>query len=311
MGLIFLFLFFSLESFLYTKAQSPPPPPCDVELLQFALNLEYLEAEFFLFGALGYGLDRVEPELAMGGPPPVGGRQASLSWLVRDIVIQFAYQEVGHLRAIRQAVGAFPRPLLNLSSANFARLMDNALGQPLIPPFDPYISDLNFLIACYLIPYIGLTGYAGTAPYLNSSSIKSLVAGLLAVESGQDAVIRTLLYQTSELRPYPYSITVAELTDAISVLRNRLAHSTNKDHGVVIIPPTLQHGWDQGWTRGNIIDGDNYSVAFSRTPQEILRIVYGSGLEYVTGGFFPAGADGTMAKIYLPGTYATSACPEI
>ncbi|KAG4381390.1 hypothetical protein GLYMA_15G138132v4 [Glycine max] len=29
-------------------------PESDVDLLKFPLNLEYLEAEFFLFGSLGY-----------------------------------------------------------------------------------------------------------------------------------------------------------------------------------------------------------------------------------------------------------------
>ncbi|KAM0962509.1 hypothetical protein ACFX13_022050 [Malus domestica] len=33
----------------------------DVDLLEFPLNLEYLEAEFFLYGAFGHGLDTVDP----------------------------------------------------------------------------------------------------------------------------------------------------------------------------------------------------------------------------------------------------------
>ncbi|PIN18093.1 hypothetical protein CDL12_09239 [Handroanthus impetiginosus] len=70
----------------------------DVDLLEFPLNLEYLEAEFFSWGALGRGLDSIEPNLTMGGPPPVGVRKADLSPLVQDIIAQFAYQEVGHLR---------------------------------------------------------------------------------------------------------------------------------------------------------------------------------------------------------------------
>jgi hypothetical protein len=79
----------------------PTPPPeklTDVELLEFPLNLEYLEAEFFLFGALGHGLDVVAPELAEGGPPPIGAKLAKLNKLIKDIIFQFGLQEVGHLR---------------------------------------------------------------------------------------------------------------------------------------------------------------------------------------------------------------------
>lgn len=89
------------------KCLPPPPPPdtkpvypIDRDLIHVALNLEYLEAEYFLFGALGYGLDCFAPELAKGGPPPIGAQQADLDPLTRAIIEEFAYQEVGHLRYV-------------------------------------------------------------------------------------------------------------------------------------------------------------------------------------------------------------------
>lgn len=73
-------------------------PESDIDLLEFPLNLEFLEAEFFLYGSLGYGLDKVAPNLTKGGPPPIGGKIANLDHFTRDIILQFALQEVGHLR---------------------------------------------------------------------------------------------------------------------------------------------------------------------------------------------------------------------
>lgn len=70
----------------------------DVELLQFAENLEYLEADYFLFGAYGYGLDEFAPELVDGGPPPIGAQRANLDNQTRSIIGEFGLQEVGHLR---------------------------------------------------------------------------------------------------------------------------------------------------------------------------------------------------------------------
>ncbi|KAL1193092.1 Ferritin-like catalase Nec2 [Cardamine amara subsp. amara] len=70
----------------------------DRKLLEFPLNLEYLEAEFFLFGALGFGLDKVASNLTMGGPSPIGAQKANLDRLTKDVILQFAWQEVGHLR---------------------------------------------------------------------------------------------------------------------------------------------------------------------------------------------------------------------
>ncbi|KAM0948542.1 hypothetical protein DsansV1_C06g0060491 [Dioscorea sansibarensis] len=166
----------------------------DGELIKFALNLEYLEAEFFLFGALGKGLDSIAPELANGGPSPIGVKKAHLDDRTRRIIEEFGYQEVGHLkdllgenvwlsehifihiyiyiyiyifRAIIATLGGFPRPKLDLRAKNFAKIVDDAFGYNLSPPFDPYANTLNYLLPSYIIPYVGLVGYVGANPNLN------------------------------------------------------------------------------------------------------------------------------------------------
>lgn len=272
-----------------------PIYPDDVHLLQFALNLEHLEADFFLYGALGYGLDRVAPELVMGGPPPIGAQKANLDELVNRIIEEFGYQEVGHLRAIKTTVGGFPRPLMNLSACNFAAIMNDAFGYPLDPPFDPYANSLNFMLASYVIPYVGLTGYVGANPFMKGWKTKRLLAGLLGVESGQDAVIRTYLYERADYTVYPYEYTVAEFTERISELRNELGMCGIKDEGICV-PPYLGA---ENQTTSNVLSADYNSLSYARTPREILRIVYGTGNEHVPGGFFPNGANGKIARELL------------
>lgn len=46
--------------------------------------------------------------------------------------------------------------------------MNSAFGRPLMPPFDPYANDINYLLASYVIPYVGLTGYVGANAKLQS-----------------------------------------------------------------------------------------------------------------------------------------------
>lgn len=69
----------------------------------------------------------------------------------------------------------FPRPLLDLSVDSFARVMDSAFGRRLHPPFDPYANDINFLLASYVIPYVGLTGYVGANPLLQNATSKRVM----------------------------------------------------------------------------------------------------------------------------------------
>ncbi|THF96814.1 hypothetical protein TEA_000674 [Camellia sinensis var. sinensis] len=336
-------------------------PGSDIDLLEFPLNLEYLEAEFFLWGSLGYGLDSIAPNLTMGGPPPVGTTKARLDPFTKDVILQFAFQEVGHLSdgsgggrvvvaavvgvvewqrkwwvvmvvvgwkggggggdvgrivvwwggggdgggrivemmivwAIQNTVKGFPRPLLNLSAEAFGNVMNSAFGRALNPAFDPYANELNFLLASYVVPYVGLTGYVGANPKLQSPISKRLVAGLLAVESGQDAVIRGLLYERAREKVQPYGITVAKFTNRISKLRNKLGNAGVKDEGLIV--PTFQGA--EGKLKGNVLAGDQNSVGYDRTPEEILRIIYSSGDEHVPGGFYPKGADGRIAKSHLP-----------
>ena len=115
------------------------------------------------------------------------------------------------------------------------------------------------------------------------------------MESGQDAVIRTILYERAMVKVPPYGITVAEFTYRFSELRNKLGHAGFKDEGLVV-PPVKGA---EGKIIGNVLTGDRNSVAFGRTPEEILRIVYGGGDEHKPGGFYPKGANGRIARSHL------------
>ena len=71
------------------------------------------------------------------------------------------------LRAIKSLVGGFPRPVIDLSGKHFAKIFDDAFGFHLDPPFDPYLNSVNYLLASYVIPYVGLVGYVGANPNIN------------------------------------------------------------------------------------------------------------------------------------------------
>jgi hypothetical protein len=64
---------------------------------------------------------------------------------------------------------------LDLSNATWGQLVDDAFGQKLNPPFNPYANTLNFLLGMYTLPYVGMTGYVGTSPLLKGAGAKAVL----------------------------------------------------------------------------------------------------------------------------------------
>ncbi|CAJ1940776.1 unnamed protein product [Sphenostylis stenocarpa] len=267
----------------------------DQDALYFALNLELLSAEHYSYGATGSGVDATAPELARG-PTPVGGQKANLDPFFQDIFSQFALIQRGHLRAINRVIQGVERPLLNLSKELAAQVVNNAFRKTLNPPFDPYANSLNYLIWSYVISYFPPPTYVQITPQLKNPIYKSLVAGLLGVASDQETVIRGYLYERRDSLVQPYNVNTSTFIDRISELGNRLGKEGTKIEGLVVSPAQGA----EGKIAGNVISADKDSLAYASTLPAILRIVYGTGDEHVPGAFFPDGANGRIARSFLP-----------
>lgn len=88
------------EDYYYSTGIYHPGPvtAMEADTLNFALNLEYLEGEYFNRALYREGLDKFDPGLSGGGPPPIGFELANLDPPTRDIIQQLGLQEVGHIR---------------------------------------------------------------------------------------------------------------------------------------------------------------------------------------------------------------------
>ncbi|KAF2298477.1 hypothetical protein GH714_023718 [Hevea brasiliensis] len=106
-------------------------------------------------------IDAIDPDFANGGPPPIGAQKAELDRVSRQIIEEFGYQELGHLRAIIQSVGGIPRPLYDLRAQNFAGVFDEAIATNWILHLILISITVNYLLACYVIPYVDWLGRLG------------------------------------------------------------------------------------------------------------------------------------------------------
>ena len=140
----------------------------DVAILQFALNLEYLEAEFYSRAAYGIGLGA--PNTGVSPSNVIGGRQVNFSSpLIQAYAQEIAVEERKHVLFLRAALGAsvVNQPTIDLQDS--FRTLGMAAG--LSSDFDPFADDMSFMLAAYIFEDVGVTAYHGAAALITRQEL--------------------------------------------------------------------------------------------------------------------------------------------
>ena len=246
----------------------------DSAILNFALNLEYLEAEFYSHAVYGHGLPSslTTGKGQHGGVE--GGREVPFkSRSIRQFATEIARDEYDHVAFLRKALGgaAVARPEINISTAFTAAATAAGLikkGQT----FNVYANEDNFLLGAFIFEDVGVTAYKGAAPLISNKTYLGAAAGILAVEAYHAANIRTVLYDRG----------LAADANAISAARDSLDGSSHDDQGITL------NG------QANIVPADANGLAFGRTPGQVLNVVYLTPKVANSGGFYPHGVNGQL-----------------
>ena len=254
------------------------PAVSDADIFNFALNLEYLEAEFYLRAATGQGLLAQDTTGTGTRGYVTGGSLVPFkSAAVAAYAQRIAVDEQAHVRFIRAVLGssAVAEPNINLSTS-FTTL---AIAAGLITTgqtFNPFGDDVSFLLAAYIFEDVGVTAYGGAAALISNKNYVSAAAGILATEAYHSGAIRTLL---SDLG-------AGQATDAISNLRMTLSGAPD-DQGTLL----QSNGYTNAY---NFVVNDINGLTFRRTTSQVLNIVYGGGAasNYL---FFPTRLNGNIA----------------
>ncbi|HZY20724.1 MAG TPA: ferritin-like domain-containing protein [Ramlibacter sp.] len=259
--------------------------PSDADILNFALNLEYLEAQFYVTAATGAGLPAGQLTGTGTQGAASGGRAVTFTDpVVRQYAKEIAADEAAHVAFLRSALGssAVAQPTIDIGTSPTGAFSSAARAAGLIGPgqsFDPYASDENFLLAAFIFEDVGVTAYKGASPLIQNKTFLEAAAGILAVEAYHSGLVRSALYAKGVGTPG-----LRSAADAISEARDSLDDSQDTDQG---ISPTGDVS--------NIVPADANGIAFSRTPANVLNIVYLSRDQVSQGGFFPAGVNGALA----------------
>jgi len=256
----------------------------DNDILNFALNLEYLEANFYNFAVNGAALDSSLTSGSGTQGAATGGRQVSFKDpVVAAYAREIAADERAHVAFIRSALGsaAVAQPAIDVGTSPTGAFSSAAVAAGLITQgqsFDPYASDENFLLGAFIFEDVGVTAYKGASPLITNRVFLEAAAGILAAEAYHAGLIRTVLYNKGIAAPA--LITAAQ---KISDARDSLDGSSDLDQGL-----TNSDG------SANLVPTDGNSVAFSRSPGQVLDIVYLTKAAQTKGGFFPNGVNGTL-----------------
>ncbi|MGY2746929.1 ferritin-like domain-containing protein [Arthrobacter sp. UYCu723] len=249
--------------------------PSDGAILNFALNLEYLEAEFYLRAVTGRGLSDglTDGKGRKGGV--TGGAQVPFKSgsLIEKYAKEIAADEESHVKFLRTALGkaAVSRPQIDLEASFTAAAKAAGLikaGQT----FNPFADETSFLLGAFIFEDVGVTAYKGAAPLIDNKTYLEAAAGILAVEAYHAGIIRTTLYARDLQMP----------AQAISDARDSLDGSADLDQGI--------------GTKGtaNLVPTDGNGIAFSRSAGQVLNIAYLTPKAVREGGFFPKGVNGDI-----------------
>ncbi len=289
-------------------AQQSEDTDFDASILNFALNLEYLEAAYYLaaVGRLaelpGYDPEKVilpdgytgtDPNSSLYAPEFTASTITKVSDLVSAYAQEIAQDELDHVVFLRTALGAAGAPVAELPVVNLntsfiaAASAANSLtsGGIGIDPdaFNAFSADLPFLLGAFIFEDVGVTAYKGAARFITNPDFLEAAAGILAVEAYHSGALRSFLYSSDNRLENRYGTDIFTIVQGISDARDSFSED-DLDQGIAGDPKT--------GGRANIVPTNENALVFSRTPFQVAQIVQlNADAANLDVSFFPEGLD--------------------
>lgn len=254
----------------------------DADILNFALNLEFLEAQYYTLATTGMTLDMATSISTKGGSGAAGGTVTVKAnpmvtftdTSTKDFAMEIAQDEQNHVKFLQSNLGSAAIAMPNIDLLNSFNALASAAG--LGSSFDPFANETNFLLGAFIFEDVGVTAYQGAAGLISSKTYLDKAVGIHNVEAYHAAGIRTRIFQAGSA--------AQSASQAIAMTRAKLDGTNNDDIGVSVTN-----------SAATIVDApDTHAQTIGRTTAQVLSIVYGGGAAGTGGAFFPNALNGTI-----------------
>ncbi|MDJ0277906.1 ferritin-like domain-containing protein [Sphingomonas sp. 2R-10] len=271
-----------------TASTTPTPTPSPVsnaDILNFALNLAYLEAQYFSVVTTGAGLSA---DLLTGTGTPGAATGGRARVFTDPVVAQYARELAAdtrtHVAFLRGVIGStvIAQPAIDLGVTATSAFSNLARAAGLITTaaatYDVYESDERVMLGAFVFADVAVTAYRGIAASLTGAAFLDALSGMQAAKAYHAGLIRSVLYRKGIATP-----AILDATEALSTARDSLEGATDIDQGVKPVN-----------NASNIVPTDGSGLTFNRAPAQVLNVHYLTRASVSAGGFFPAGVNGPL-----------------
>ncbi len=223
---------------LATPEASAQTTVTDADILNFALNLEYLEAQYYTLATSGVTIDKYSTPVSITGSGGTAGTVTVKSnpmvpWgtntTIQAYAMETAQEERNHVtflsNALNAAKAAVAMPNIDLMNSFNALAKAAGIGDT----FDPFASAVNFLLGSFIFEDVGVTAYTGAAPLITTPAYLDAAAGIQAVEAYHAGLVRTTLFGLDAATP---SLGINGTASKIAAARAMLDGTGSDDIGL-------------------------------------------------------------------------------